>query len=196
MINKYSPEIETQMQDLYNFLPEKNRRLYAGIEALKLPYGGVSYISRLFGCSRNTILLGMDELKEKELLEKTGSRNRKPGGGRTQILDKHKEIDDIFLAIIKEHTAGDPIDEKKKWTNLTRAEISKLLAEKGFKISRNIVMKLLKKHGYVKRQAVKNKAIGEHVDRNAQFENIFELKDLYNENGNPILSVDTKKKNL
>jgi len=195
MINKYSPEIENQMQDLYNFLPEKNRRLYAGIEALKLSYGGVSYISRLFGCSRSTIILGMNELKEKELLEQTGSHNRKPGGGRTPILDKLKDIDDVFLEILKEHTAGDPIDEKKKWTNLTRAEISKLLAEKGFKISRNIVIKLLKKHGYVKRQAVKNKAIGEHIDRNAQFEQISKLKALYSESGNPIVSVDTKKKN-
>ena len=194
MINVYPPEIEAQMQELYNYLPEKNRRLYAGIEALKLSYGGVSYIARLFSCSRDTVILGMKELKNNELSDQ--NRSRKIGGGRKTKLDKYSDIDGIFLAILKGHTAGDPMDEKVKWTDLTRAEISNLLAEKGFNVSRNIVQKLLKKHGYVKRKAVKNKAIGEHVDRNAQFERISELKALYEAKGNPVLSVDTKKKNL
>ena len=56
---------------------------------------------------------------------------------------------------MKEHTAGDPMDEKVKWTDLTNTEIAALLAEKGFKVSRNIVAQLLKKHGYVKRKALK-----------------------------------------
>jgi len=86
------------------------------------------------------------------------------------------------------------MDEDKKWTNLTRAEISLLLAKKGFKVSRNIVRKLLKKNGYVKRKPLKNKAGGGHVDRNAQFERIAELRATYDAEGNPIISVDTKKK--
>lgn len=194
MIKAYTPEIEAQMQELYNHLPEKNRRLYAGVEALKLPYGGISYIAKLFSCSRDTVILGMKELKNNELSDQ--NRSRKVGGGRKPKLDNYPDIDDVFLALLKGHTAGDPMDEKVKWTDLTRAEISTLLAEKGFNVSRNIVKKLLKKHGYVKRQAVKNKAIGEHVDRNAQFEHISELKALYESKGDPILSVDTKKKNL
>ena len=155
MINPYSSKIEIQMQELYSRLPEKNRRLYAGIEALKLPYGGVSYIARLFECSRSTVLRGIKELNQKDTL--VNNRNRHPGGGRKQELEKHKEIDDIFLTILKDHTAGDPMDEKVKWTDLTRAEISSLLKIQGFNISRNLVKKLLKKHGYVKRKAVKKK---------------------------------------
>ena len=85
------------------------------------------------------------------------NRNRHLGGGRCQELEKHNKIDEVFLTILKDHTAGDPMDEKVKWTDLTRAEISSLLKKNGFNVSRNIVKKLLKNHGYVKRKAVKKK---------------------------------------
>lgn len=153
MIKPYTQTLEFQMQELYNRLPEKNRRLYAGIEALKLPYGGISYIARLFDCARDTVLLGMQELNEEETLPQ--NRSRREGGGRTAVLERCSNIDEIFLLLLKEHTAGDPMDEKVKWTNLTCADISVLLAKKGFKVSRNIVRKLLRKHGYVKRKALK-----------------------------------------
>ena len=157
MIKPYSLEIETRMQELYSRLTEKSRRLYAGLEASKLPYGGVSYISRLFGCSRDTIIRGRKELGEEETLNK--NRSRRDGGGRTPLLEKEakRNINDIFLAILKEHTAGDPMDEKVKWTDLTLVEISALLAGKGFNVSRNIVRKLMKNNGYVKRKPVKKK---------------------------------------
>lgn len=141
------------MQELYNRLPEKNRRLYAGVEALKLPYGGISYIARLFDCARDTVLLGIKELNGEETLPQ--NRNRKEGGGRTAVLDKDSDIDAIFLRLLKEHTAGDPMDDKVKWTDLTCSEISSLFAKKGVKVSRNIVRKLLKRHGYVKRKPLK-----------------------------------------
>ena len=157
MLEPYAEEIATQMQELYRRLPEKNRRLYAGIEALKLPYGGISYIADLFGCSRDTVQRGLKELGGEETLSQ--NRNRKAGGGRTPVLEKHPDIEGVFLNLLKEHTAGDPMDEKIKWTDLTRAEISILLGKKGFKVSRNIVRKLLKKHGYVKRKALKKKLL-------------------------------------
>ena len=157
MLEPYSEEIASQMQELYRRLPERNRRLYAGIEALKLPYGGISYIADLFGCSRDTVQRGIKELSQEETLSQ--NRNRKAGGGRKPVLEKHPDIHEVFLYLLKEHTAGDPMDEKIKWTDLTRAEISILLAEKGFKVSRNIVRKLLKKHGYVKRKALKKKLV-------------------------------------
>lgn len=153
MITSYSKEIETQMQALYRRLPERNRRLYAGVEALKLPYGGISYIARLFTCSRDTVMRGIKELSEEDTLAQ--DRNRKDGGGRQEVLKKHPAMDQIFLRLLAEHTAGDPMDEKVKWTDLSCAEIGTRLAQKGFKVSRTIVRKLLKKHGYVKRKAVK-----------------------------------------
>jgi hypothetical protein len=71
------------------------------------------------------------------------------------LLEKHPDIHEVFLLLLKDHTAGDPMDEKVKWTNLTCAELANLLSEKGFKVSRNIVRRLLKTHGYVKRKALK-----------------------------------------
>ncbi|MCX7088138.1 MAG: hypothetical protein NTV00_08820 [Methylococcales bacterium] len=85
------------------------------------------------------------------------------------------------------------MDETKKWTNLSCAKIGSLLAEEGFKVSRNIVRKLLKKNGYVKRKALKMKAAGGHVNRNAQFETIGKWRALYTAAGNPVISVDAKK---
>jgi hypothetical protein len=143
MPHTYSVEVEKQMQEMYNRLSEKDKRLYAGVEALKFSFGGISYIAQLFSCSRNTVLRGIKELREKETVPR--KRDRKAGGGRKQVIEKLDDINDVFLAILKEHTAGDPMDDTKKWTNLTCGKIGSLLAEKGFKVSRNIVRKLLKK---------------------------------------------------
>ena len=68
------------------------------------------------------------------------------------------------------------MDEAQKWRNLTRANSSDLLANEGFKVSRNVVKRLLKNNGYVKRKPLKKTAGGGHVDRNAQIERIAELK--------------------
>ena len=100
------------MHEMYDRLSEKDKRLYAGVEALKLPYGGVSYIAELFGCSRNTVMRGIIELGGQETIPR--QRDRMAGGGRkhtVEIKDKG-DIDEIFLFILKEHTAGDPMDEK------------------------------------------------------------------------------------
>ncbi len=148
----YPQETESQMQEFYTRLPEKNRRLYAGVEASKLDRGGVSHIGRLFNCSRTTILRGIQELSEADILQ---DRNRETGDGRLSVLEKQPDINTVFLQLLKEHTAGDPMDEQVKWTNLSCSEIADLLATKGFKVSRNIIRKLLKKHGYVKRKALK-----------------------------------------
>ncbi len=153
MMLPYTRETESQMQALYHRLPEKNRRLYAGVEASKLGHGGVSYIARLFQCSRTTILRGIQELDEEEVVDQ--DRNQKAGGGRRSVLEKQPDINDVFLQVVKEHTAGDSMNAQVKWTNLTRADIAGLLATQGFKVSRNIVRQLLKKHGYVKRKALK-----------------------------------------
>ena len=158
MLTPYSKEIEKQMQELYSRLGEKNRRLYAGVEASKLHFGGISYISRLLGCSRDTVMRGMKELKEEETLPT--NRNRKEGAGRLTILEKHPDINEVFCQLLKEHTAGDPMNEKIKWTNLSNPAIRTRLSEKGFNVSPDIVKQLLKKHGYVKRKALKKKQSG------------------------------------
>ncbi len=99
--------------------------------------------------------------------------------------------------MLQDHTAGDPMREGVKWTDLTRREISQRLLERGTPAGQGVVKQLLKRHGYVKRKAQKLKAMGpRHLDRNAQFENIARLKQEYLEADQPVVSMDTKKKEL
>ncbi len=87
--------------------------------------------------------------------------------------------------------------QEVKWTDLTRREISGLLAVRGTPAGKRVVKQLLKKHGYVKRKAQKTRTMGpRHPDRNAQFQNIARLKQEYLGAGDPVISMDTKKKEL
>lgn len=88
MLSSYSKELEQQMQELHKRLSEKNKwQKAATIDALKLSYGGISYIANLFGCSRDTIRVGINELCQE------GKKNRKAGGGRKLALATHEAID-------------------------------------------------------------------------------------------------------
>ena len=101
-----------------------------------------------------------------------------------------------FDKALKDNTAGDPMKPDVQWTNLTHQEIADSLNESGFDVSRNIAKQLLDKKHYVKRKAQKSKAM-RHCnsdDRNGQFENIASLKEEYWDSPNPILSMDSKKK--
>ena len=193
VFQKYNEEIVNNMRSPYKSLSEKDRRHYAAIEAKKIGHGGIVYISGLFGCDDKTIRKGIAELNNTECMEQ--KRVRRPGGGRISKLEKYENIDEVFLSVLKTNTAGDPTDGKVKWTNLTRSEISKEMAKHGIKISKNIVKKLLKNHGYVKRKALKKKATGNHKDRDQQFIKIADLRETYENSNNPIISIDAKKKN-
>ena len=109
-LNPYLPSTREQMKLLYNRLSEKDKRLYAAAEAIKLPYGGIAYISNLFGCDRKTITRGILELNNPELIET--DRERKKGGGRKLSIENIPNINEAFLEVIHDYTAGDPMDEK------------------------------------------------------------------------------------
>jgi len=104
------------------------------------------------------------------------------------------ELEENFLRVLRDYTAGDPMRDTVCWTNLTEKEIGERLATAGTPVSVTVVKYLLRQHHYVKRKAQKVKAMGHHPDRNAQFENIARLKHAYLASENPILSIDTKKK--
>jgi Rhodopirellula transposase DDE domain len=105
-------------------------------------------------------------------------------------------LEENFLRVLRDYTAGDPMREGVRWTNLTREEIAERLAEAGTPVSVTVVKRLLRTHRYVKRKAQKSKAMGQNPDRNQQFENIARLKQEYLETEDPIISMDTKKKEL
>jgi len=190
----YSPEVEAFMRQTYASLSEKDRRFYAAIEAIKLGRGGITYVAKLFGCSRNTIKNGITEQKNPDLIVKNRSRNH--GGGRKSLIDTIASINEVFLEVIDGHIAGDPMEEKIRWTNLSLKDISRKMIEKGINISVTVVKKLLKNNGLRRRKALKKKCIGSSENRDEQFKNIAELKGNYQVIGNPVISVDTKKKSL
>jgi Rhodopirellula transposase DDE domain len=189
----YPAPIEAQMQRYYQSLSEKDRRRYAAIEAVKLGYGGQAYIRRLFGCHHETLALGLMALKDETVLEQEGIRQ--PGGGRKSAFATIAGLDEAFLRVLERHTAGSPMDETLKWTNLKRHEIAALLKEEGIEVSVTVVDQLLEKHNFRKRKAVKTLATGESEHRNEQFETIERLKQTYQAAGNPVMSMDTKKEN-
>jgi hypothetical protein len=148
--------------------------------------------------------LSTKDVEERIRTQKSGNQHakkpriRKPGGGRKPYyvtLDA-EGLDAKFLDVLREHTAGDPMDVQVRWTNLTPREIvTALEADHDLRVSRTVVRKLLKKHHYRRRKAQKRLGFKRDIkDRNAQFENITRLKAEYEATGNPIVSLDTKKK--
>jgi len=110
---------------------------------------------------------------------------------------KPPHIDEKFLDVLKHYTAGDPTNENIVWTNLTYREIADLLfKEHGTKVSVTVIKKLLRKHNYRRRKAQKKKAMKEVENKDKQFEKIGSLKADYEQTDNPILSMDTKKKEV
>jgi hypothetical protein len=192
-MNPYPFKVEQQMQEFYHSLSEKERRRYAAIEAVKLGWGGMTYISQLLGYAYYTIRFGIEELDDQSAMNR--KRIRRPGGGRKSALENNQELESAFFRVIVQYTAGSPMDEQVKWTNLTRQEIAQLLQDEGITVSVTVVDQLLEKHNYRKRKAQKRVATGLHPQRNQQFEKIEQLKHSYKEASNPVLSMDTKKKN-
>jgi len=191
-IKGYGKEIEEQMRNFYQSLREKDRRRYAAIEAKKLGYGGRSYIARVLACNDRTISRGLEEIERG--LSKEEKRIRAVGGGRKSLLATTPEIASAFLRVLENHTAGSPMDEKLKWTNLSRDAIAIGLEEEGFKVSVTIVDQLLEKHDFRRRQAFKVESAKQVPERDEQFQNIASLKQNYHKQGNPVMSMDVKKK--
>jgi Rhodopirellula transposase DDE domain len=98
--------------------------------------------------------------------------------------------------VLENHTAGDPMRHEVIWTDLTPKEIQEALAEQDLYVSEQVIRQLLDVEGYRRRPMRKDLEMGEHVDRNAQFENLARIKNDYLNSANPILSIDTKKREL
>ena len=131
-------------------------------------------------------------MESEEELEAT--RQRKKGGGRKSLTKSNSLLVENFLKVLSNHTAGDPMREDVKWTNLSRRQISRRLKILGTPAGKNVVAQLLWQPGYRRRKSQKKRTMGQHADRNAQFENIAKIKNQYLSAGHPVISIDTKNK--
>jgi hypothetical protein len=187
-------------------LPEDHRRRYAAVEALKIGCGGITYVARGLGMSRRTIYTGMRELDAMDTGEGSppqrpsgnAKRIRRPGGGRPKASERDEGLKQSFEDILAAHSAGSPTDPRVVWTDLKPMQLVGELLRRGFAIGRNTAAKLMKRAGY-RRRSLRKELITGHVDadeRDQQFRYIDALRRHAQARGNPLLCVDTKKKEL
>lgn len=117
-------------------------------------------------------------------------------GGRKKASVAMPELEDNFVEVIGECIAGDPMKSDVIWTSLTQQEIADSLGQRGTPVSTEVVRQLLGDFDFSKRKAQKSVAMGAYPYRNEQFEYISELKEEYLQAGEPVLSMDTKKKEM
>ncbi len=187
-------------------LPEDHRRRYGAVEALKIGRGGITYVAKVLGMSRRTIYTGIRELEAmgddggSPPRRPSGSakRIRRPGGGRPKATQRQAGLEQAFDDVLEAHSAGSPTDPSVFWTDLKPMQLAGELLRRGFAIGRNTAAKLLKRAGY-RRRSLRKELITGHVDpqeRDQQFRHIDALRRQAQAGGNPVLCVDTKKKEL
>ncbi len=189
----YSPEIERLLCQYYQSLSEKDRRRFAALEAIKLGHGGTRYIAQVLGCDPQTVKDGMRELKHLPD-DPAGGRVRKPGGGRKKTEVAQVNLIQQVQDTIKDRTAGDPMRQDVVWTDLTPQEISKSLQAQAVCAGPRIVRRILDGLGLARRQMLKVLPGGDSPHRREQFRHLAHLIQEFLEAGNPVLSIDTKKK--
>lgn len=188
---EFDASTEDTFKNFYSSLGEKDSRRFAG--SLYQLSGGLSYICNLLGISHKTVHKGLAEVQSHGELTFTDTQ-RNEGGGRKRKWDD-PALNAAFNRVIKPHTAGDPMDPDIKWTNLSRAEIIGLLKEEGFNVSKNTLKKIMEKNRFKKRKIQKRKSLKSVKDRDEQFSEINQARQEFTESGDPVISIDTKKKN-
>lgn len=189
----YSPAIERLLCQYYQSLSEKDRRRFAALEAIKLGHGGIRYIAKVLGCDPQTVKDGMRELKHLPD-DPAGGRVRKPGGGRKKAEVAQANLIQQVQDMIKDRTAGDPMRQDVVWTDLTPQEISTSLQAQALYAGPRIVRRILDGLGLARRQIAKVLPGGDSPHRREQFHHLAQLIQEFLEAGNPVLSIDTKKK--
>ena len=174
---------------------EYQARLLVAERAAQLGRGGISRLSRLTGMSRVTITQGLRELRSGELRGPEEGRIRQPGGGRKKVEQVDAGLSRRLKSIVEETTAGDPMSPLK-WTSKSTRTIAEELTRSGHPISSVTVGRCLEDMGYTLQSNVKTREGPQHPNRDAQFRYINGQVKAFRHTGDPVISVDTKKKEL
>jgi len=194
-MEKYNESaLKMRIETMLPMLNEYQRRRYLSTEAKSWGRGGISLVSHLSGMSRQTLTEGVKELDNPLAEMPEQGRSRKTGGGRKSVWEETPEILDVLLELLEAHTKGDPM-RLLLWTNKSLRNLSGSLLEKGYTANKDTVGLMMKMLGYGL-QADKKTLTSKpsHPDRDAQFEHINEEAKKATCEGNPVLSVDAKKK--
>lgn len=189
-------ELLERKQQYLSQLNEFDARHFVALWAMELGWGGISEVSKLTGKSMDTIRKGILEIKTNSNSNlKNLGRIRKHGGGRKKIVKQNPDIQKAIDAILEENTAGDPMSNLK-WTNKSTYTITNELNKKGRKISEDTVGRIIKQLGYTLQLNIKSKESGNSKERDSQFHYINDQVKEFARKKQPIISVDTKKKEL
>ncbi len=186
-----TPGIRARFEALAPHLNERAQRLFAAVEARAAGRGGVAAVSLATGVARSTIGRGLAELRQDSAL--APSRVRRPGGGRKQKIDTEPGLLDALLDIVQSAIRGDP-ESALLGVSKSQRHLAGALAERGFSASQKLVGRLLRRLGFSLQANRKTREGTSHPDRNAQFEHINALIHAFQADGQPAISVDTKKK--
>ena len=174
-------------------LDERGRRLWAGAEADAIAYGGVAAVARATGLAISTVRKGRDEARAGAKREDVVNVRR--SAGKRPYETMHPEVWPALEKLVDPLTRGDP-ESPLRWTCKSTPALSAELFEQGIRISDRTVAKLLREHGYSLQAPNKSVEGAQHPDRNAQFEHINAKAEQCIDRGIPVISVDTKKKEL
>jgi transposase len=192
MLSEPIRQLRLKLSALLPLLNERQRRILAGSEARSLGRGGVSVVAEITGMSRQTIYDGIKELGSR----RSAGRVRKIGGGRKKLTEIEPDIIRVLEEIVDPTTRGDP-ESPLRWTCKSVRKIADALADKGYPIGRQSVAKILHELDY-SLQANRKTSEGkkDHPDRDKQFQNINTTAKRFLRKSLPVISVDTKKKEL
>jgi hypothetical protein len=174
-------------------LNEAQRRWLVGREALRCGRGGIQRMMETSGLSKPTILKGIHELRGKRKLAGEEGRVRKPGGGRKPIEEHDPEVTRLLEEVMDESTVGDPMSPLK-WNSKSTYQIQQYLASQGHPVSEDTVQRRLRMMEYSLQANRKDKEGASHADRDRQFRYLSESAKRFLARGEPVISVDTKKK--
>jgi len=186
--------IRRRFRCVRRLLNERQRRLWAAAEASTLGYGGVSTVARATNISRRAIHAGLRELKAGGKAPMT-ERIRRPGAGRKALTTRQPRLKAALDTLVEPTSRGDP-QSSLRWTCLSVRRLAAELTQQGFCIGRQKVADLLHDLGYSLQANRKTREGTAHPDRNAQFEHINRRVAALQRRSQPVISVDTKKKEL
>jgi transposase len=185
--------ITARYEALKTFLDERSRRLLAAAESQAVGKGGISIVAKATGISRPVIRQGIADLKDPTAL--AGGRVRKQGGGRKKAIDKDASLKTDLQFLLESTTRGDP-QAALRWTCKSVRQLTAELKRMGHEVSHQVVADLLHALGYSLQANRKTKEGSRHPDRNAQFEHLNGKVKWSVNRHQPVISVDTKKKEL
>jgi Rhodopirellula transposase DDE domain len=184
-----------KFQQMRRHLNERALRLWAAVEAESLGHGGVAAVARATGLSRTTIYAGLAELKQDEPSCLAVGRTRRVGGGRKRLTEKDPGLLKALNQFVDPFTRGDP-ESPLRWTSKSTTKLAQELLQAGHPVSQRTVCDLLAAEGYSLQSTRKSREGGQHADRDAQFQHLNGQVQRALQDRQPVISVDTKKKEL